>query len=229
MKRDHGAASDEQQFAEWVRQGRLPEVKAGVQQRSVRTAHALLASGLRLLRGRPFDALSVQDICAGAGTTEGAFYGRFDDKRAFFVSMQRITLLRSEQALASFVAEVGGKDVPFERLCRLFVTMTVERYRANVGIYRAALQHADDGAWALFRQLGDTYRRTLVQMLSPHLHHLRDDRRALCVQFAYQVVVGTLVHSTLNDPGPLHLHDDALAAELADVVVRYLAAPTARA
>jgi AcrR family transcriptional regulator len=224
MKAERGGAGDEQQFAQWVREGRLPELRAGVQQRSLRTAHALFASAFRLLRGRPFDALSVQEICAGAGATEGAFYGRFDDKRSFFVAMQRITVLRSEEALAAFVADAAGRDVPFERLCRMFVSMTVERYRANVGIYRAALQHADDGAWTLFRELGDTYRRTLTELLAPHLAHVPAGRRALRTQFAYQIVVGTLVHATLNDPGPLHLDDDALVGELSDVVVRYLSA-----
>lgn len=43
--------------------------------------------------------------------------------------------------------------------------------------------------------------------------------RASQVQFAYQVIAGALVHATLNDPGPLHLNDDALTRELADMIL----------
>jgi AcrR family transcriptional regulator len=220
MKR--AVTEEEQDVESWLRQGKLPEIKASLQQRSVRTACALVQSGFRLVGERAFDALSVQEICAGAGATEGAFYGRFQDKGSFFVVLQRITCLRSEQALAQFLERLRGKDLPFERLCRMVVAMMVERYRANVGIFRAALLHVDEGAWELFRQLGDIYRRGLTGLLAPHLDGVRKELRALRVQFAYQVIVGTLVHATLNDPGPLHLHDDAIVAELSNMLAKYL-------
>jgi AcrR family transcriptional regulator len=220
------APGDEQQFAAWLNEGKLPEIRAVMQQRSVRTAHALVESGFRLLRVRPFDALSIAEICAGAGATEGAFYGRFQDKQSYFVVLQRVTCLRSEQALEAFIGRVVGGRFSFEELCLMFVGMTVERYRMHIGIYRASLQHAAEGAWTLFRQLGDRYRRALVDLLSPHLPHVPVAERAVRVQFAYQIVVGALVHATLNDPGPIHLQDDAMITELSEVVVRYLASRT---
>lgn len=216
------AADGEQEFAAWLQQGRLPQIKTGVQQRSVRTAYALVQSGFDLLRLRAFDALSIEEICATAGATPGAFYGRFADKKSFFQALQAITCLRSEAALEAFVGHVAARSYALDRLCHMIVELTVERYRANVGIFRAALQHADEGAWAPFRRLGDSYRRVLTEILSPHLPHVPKAARATRVQFAYQVIVGTLVHATLNDPGPLHLQDDALTRELADMVLGYL-------
>ena len=224
----HRGVNGEQEFAAWLQQGRLPQIKTGVQQRSVRTAYALVHSGFTLLRSRAFDALSIEEICAAAGATAGAFYGRFDDKKGFFEALQTITCLRSEAALAAFVDRAASHPYSLDKLCHMIVELTVDRYRANIGIFRAALQHADEGAWAPFRRLGDSYRRALAEILSPHLAHVPKAARATRVQFAYQVIVGTLVHATLNDPGPLHLKDDALTRELADMVLGYLSPRAAR-
>jgi AcrR family transcriptional regulator len=217
------AAESEQEFTGWLQQGKLPHIKTGVQQRSARTAYALLQSGFALLRTKSFDALSIEELCATAGATAGAFYGRFDDKQSFFAAMQALTCLRSEAALREFVASVRQGTFTLDEVCRMVVALSVERYRSNLGIYRAALQHAGEGAWAPFRRLGDSYRRALTEILSPHLPRLPKAVAAMRIQFAYQVIVGTLVHATLNDPGPVHLQDDALVDELTAMVLGYLA------
>jgi AcrR family transcriptional regulator len=224
---DDDATRREQEFTAWVKAGRLPEIKLGVQQRSLRTAFALLESGAHLLRERAFDALTIQDICAAAGATEGAFYGRFVDKTTYFAALQRLTSLRSESALRVFLEEARRAPASLEGLCQAVVEMTLRRYRDNLGIYRAALKHSDEGAWEPFRQLGDIYRQALTELLAPLLPHVPAQERPLRIRFAYQVMVGTLVHATLNDPGPLHLHEPRMARELAELLVRYLAADAA--
>ncbi len=221
-KKPDEAARREQEFARWLAEGKVPEIRPGVQQRSVRMAFALLESGSELLRERAFDALSIEEICAGAGATVGAFYGRFEDKKSFFNALQRLTCLRSEAALAGFVLDAGKRKLSLAQLCEMMVGMSVDRYRSNIGIYRAALKHVDEGAWEPFRQLGDVYRRTLTDLLSPYLTHVPPKARSTRIRFAYQVMVGTLVHATLNDPGPVRLQDAAMTQELTEMVVRYL-------
>lgn len=213
------------QFGEWLRQGKLPEIKASVQQRSVKTALALIESGIRLLRLRSFDALSIEEVCAGASTTVGAFYGRFEDKTSFFVSMQRVACLRSELALAELIKTATAESASLEFICHMVVRMSVQRYRSNVGIFRAALQRAHEGAWQLFKQLGDTYRASLTRLLSPHLDHLSSGARKMRIQFAYQAMVATLVHASLNDPGPVHLNEDSMVNELTRLITSYLKSP----
>ncbi|MFX5968707.1 hypothetical protein ABTE68_20085, partial [Acinetobacter baumannii] len=46
------------------------------------------------------------------------------------------------------------------------------------------------------------------------------------IAFGFQVVLGTLVNAILNDPGPLSLHDDELAARLGRVLQQVLEAET---
>jgi len=51
------------------------------QERSRKARAALLASALRLFGARGYEATSIEDISAGAGTAVGAFYQHFRNKR----------------------------------------------------------------------------------------------------------------------------------------------------
>ncbi len=212
-------------FAQWLREGLLPEVKPGVQERSVRTAQALVDAGLRLLEHRVFEAISLEDLCEEAGVTIGAFYGRFEDKKSYFRVLQRVTSLRSQVAFNEFNARIhAAKEPDLQTVCEALTLWIVGRYQTNAGIYRSALRQAADGSWEPFRQLGDMYRKELVALLVPLVTHVDESQRALRVQAAYQMLVGTLVHATLNDPGPLRFQDQAMTRELTRMVLAYLQA-----
>ncbi len=212
-------------FRQWLEQGLLPEVQPSQQQRSIKTALALLKAGETLLMDRSFEALSVEDVCVAAGTTVGGFYGRFENKQAFFVSMQRYSCLRGETMLKAFVAKKTAENASLGEICRELVAMQVKSYRANLGVMRASLQHQESGMWDVFRALGDKQRAVLTRQISPHLVQLPQEQRALRIQFAHQVMIGMLVHATLNNPGPVHLQDESLIQELTTMLTAYLSSP----
>lgn len=57
------------------------------------TREALLRAGAELFAARGLDGPSLDDICAAAGKTRGAFYVHFEDRDAFLVAvMERIGL-----------------------------------------------------------------------------------------------------------------------------------------
>ncbi|HWB76111.1 MAG TPA: TetR/AcrR family transcriptional regulator [Nannocystaceae bacterium] len=57
------------------------------------TRDALLRAGAELFAARGLDGPSLDDICAAAGKTRGAFYVHFEDRDAFLVAvMERIGL-----------------------------------------------------------------------------------------------------------------------------------------
>jgi Bacterial regulatory proteins, tetR family. len=62
----------------WIAEGRLPEIVPTQQDRSLRTTLAMVEAGRSLLRDRSLEDLSVEMVCRAAGTTVGAFYGRFE-------------------------------------------------------------------------------------------------------------------------------------------------------
>lgn len=53
-------------------------------EQSQRTEAAILNTALTLMREKGFDAVTVRDICKGAGITTGAFYHHFRSKEELF-------------------------------------------------------------------------------------------------------------------------------------------------
>ena len=58
-----------------------------MQQRSEETRTKILASAVKLFSARGFRAASVDDICAQAGISKGAFYHHFESKRALVLAL----------------------------------------------------------------------------------------------------------------------------------------------
>jgi AcrR family transcriptional regulator len=58
-----------------------------MQQRSEETRTKIIEAAIKLFSGRGFNASSVDDICAEAGISKGAFYHHFESKRALFLAL----------------------------------------------------------------------------------------------------------------------------------------------
>jgi AcrR family transcriptional regulator len=210
------------ELARWIDEGRLPEVVPTRQERSLRTTLAMLDAGHALLMKGTLEDLSIEQVCQQAGTAVGAFYGRFATKQAFFVAIQRVVSLRSEADLASFIRRHEGNDTTLEEVCLDVASYVVNVFRINLGVLRASLQHTREGMYDVHQTAGDRNRPVFAQQLAPRLKHLPARVRRLRVDFAYLAMVGTLVHTILNDTGPLSLHDDGMTEELARQMRAYL-------
>ncbi len=212
-------------LARWSVEGRLPEMQPAQQGRSLRTAAALLDAGTRLLRDRVLEDLSIEAVCEAAGTTVGAFYGRFQSKVDFFFTMQRVQTMRTENAIEAFIARHPPGQSSIEALCADIVRETIRNFRSNLGVMRASLQHTREGMWKVIKESGDRYRAMLVGLLGPYLEHLPPADRRLRILFAYQALAGVLVHAVLIDPGPLSLNDERIEEELLRLTNAYLRQP----
>ena len=58
-----------------------------MQQRSEETRSKIIESAIKLFSSRGFNAASVDDICADAGISKGAFYHHFESKQALFLAL----------------------------------------------------------------------------------------------------------------------------------------------
>lgn len=218
----HTDALDE--LADWMTKGLLPELTTTRQRRSLQNALAMLDAGRRLLETRSLEELSVEAVCQEAGTTVGAFYGRFESKLAFFVTMQRLQTLRSRVAIEAFIQRYAATR-ELSVLCTALVELTVDNFRENTGVLRASLQHTREGMWDVFKESGDRYRKLMEDKFAPAMPDMEPPARRLRILFAYQALAGILVHAVLNDPGPLSLNDPLLTPELVQLILPYLAAP----
>lgn len=206
----------------WSEAGQLPELTASRQERGMRAALAMLDAGIVLLRDRSLDALSVEAICQQAEATVGAFYARFESKRAYFLTIERVICLRAKVRLERFTEVLMLGDPDIDAFCDELVRNTVDGFRRNSGVFCAALLHSDEGMWTLFQQAGDDYRRVLGERLSPLLANVPRVHRGLRIQFAFTTLIGTLIHILLNKPGPLGLDDPKLIKELQRLLAQYL-------
>jgi len=208
----------------WASQGCLPEMRPSRQKRSASTAAALIDAGRKLLHDRSLEDLSIEAVCASAKTTVGAFYGRFEDKQHFFLTLQRVQTMRTEQSIRDFVARHPPGASSLDALCLDIVDEAIGNFRSNLGVMRASLQHSKEGMWEVIKKSGDRYRVILVELLSPYLSSVPPGERRLRILFAYQALAGVLVHAVLNNPGPLALEDDQIRDELFRLVKAYLLA-----
>jgi AcrR family transcriptional regulator len=58
-----------------------------MQKRSEETRSKLMESSIKLFSTKGFNAASVDDICAEAGVSKGAFYHHFESKQALFLAL----------------------------------------------------------------------------------------------------------------------------------------------
>ncbi len=70
-----------------------------MQKRSENTRARLLDCALKEFAERGYDATSVDDICAAAGVSKGAFYHHFESKQALFLSLLNTWLRSIDQGL----------------------------------------------------------------------------------------------------------------------------------
>lgn len=117
-------------------------VKPARQKRAEETRDKLVAALEKLLRDKPFDAISVAEIAKRAGLSVGAVYRRFENKDAFIPVLMDIYKAR----LLAHFGEAGGPSIdPSEGLrsaLRQLTTQSWEFLSQEAPILRAAHLHS---------------------------------------------------------------------------------------
>jgi len=188
--------------------------------RGQRTTDALLQSGRRLLRARPLEGVTIQDVCARAHVTTGAFYARFDGKESFFRAVQAMALDDTRRSSVR----------TFQRLeaapsLEAAVHMLARNARRSIirieGVLRATVAQ-QAGGWDPFRQ----HARDVSQRLVPHLTALSglppSPALSARILFAMQFMTSTLVNAALNDPGPLSISNQQMDDNLTRAFCLYV-------
>ncbi len=70
-----------------------------MQRRSEETKSKILEASVKLFSARGFNAASVDDICAEAGVSKGAFYHHFESKQALFLALLDLWLQTIDQTI----------------------------------------------------------------------------------------------------------------------------------
>lgn len=184
------------------RKADLRWVKTPLQSRSHRTLQSILDATVSLLEDKDFDQLGVNDIVQEAGTSVGAFYGRFRSKEDVLRLLRERDLAESIATVTEVLAPERWETTSLESLLREIVAFSVENSMRPLGLRRAFLQrtmHDEDfRAWAIE---GVT---ATIDLLEGLLEERREefgypDPRG-AAEMLFQILVATMNHHVMLAP-----------------------------
>ena len=181
------------------------------QSRSMKTYDALIRTGFNLLKKHDFDSITVAQLSQSAGYSVGAFYARFRSKDEFFDAMIAHHLENRVTALDHLLS-TAHKDVLFDEL----IKEMVHYLWINRNFWRAALVRnmRDPEFWAPVRQSGHDLANRIIGIISEQANRPLTDLEETNVRFGFQITLGTINNTIINQPGPIFMNQRLFAEEL---------------
>ncbi|MFC4520847.1 TetR/AcrR family transcriptional regulator [Cupriavidus pinatubonensis] len=194
--------------------------------RAGRTTEALLQAGRELLRERPLDSITNQEICAAAHVTTGAFYGRFQSKQAFFEALQAVMAEDIDTRMAACLAMVEASDGDLQAGVRALLSEVRRGALRHQGVLRATIMEINGKAWQGVKQRRAGFVERAVPVLEALYAEGQGDPDALRrrIRIAFQFAIGSIINAILNNPGPLRLSSAEFDEELTRAFCAYLRA-----
>jgi AcrR family transcriptional regulator len=209
-------AADSQSI-DWLAVRDLPGILPTQQRRSQETTVALLEAAAVMLRERSLDELSIEDLCKRVGVTIGAFYGRFENKDAFFSALMSLAASRALAAVRAAVADEDDVGTGLEEACRRVVEVAVDVVRRNVGVVRAASQYESifPERWGTIRATGGAMVDLAMPLLLARMGRGRVTAKTRSIGFSFQMMFGTLLNAVQHKPKLVSLDEPEMVDRLA--------------
>ncbi len=204
------------QSIDWVAVRDLPGILPTQQRRSQETTVALLEAAAVMLRERSLDELSIEDLCKRVGVTIGAFYGRFENRDAFFSALMSLAATKALAAVRAAVADEDNPGTGLEEACRRIVEVAVNVVRRNVGVVRAASQYESiyPERWGTIRTTGSAMVDLAKPLLLARMGRGRVAAKERSIGFAFQMMFGTLINAVLHKPKLVSLDEPEMIDRL---------------
>jgi AcrR family transcriptional regulator len=201
------------------------------QERSRRTLERLVEAAQSLIAERELEDISVPAICARAGVSTGAFYGRFDSKDAFIEYVFQRRLKDRGAELAREFADPRWEQATATELIAAFIQELIKGVRRNPPLMRAldtrgrtrtVRPELREAGAESFRHLSTMVARLLAAKTGQRPAEL--ERR---VMFLFELTVAVATNRiayegrTFVDP-VYRVSDQALLAELTRIGRAYL-------
>lgn len=199
------------------------------QARARRTLDRLLDAARTLLARARFEDLAVRDLVEASGTSIGAFYSRFSDKRALLDHLDIQQTARALTLWTAFFDRPRWRTAPPADLVGAFVVAAVRAHRQNAGLLRATFFHVrttdDPDFRARARRVDQLVRRRLSGLLLARRAELGHPLPERAIPFALLVTAAAIREAVLFEDlrlNPGELPDDRLATELAGAFCAYV-------
>lgn len=184
--------------------------------RTAATASAILESARQLFTARGFDAVSIDDIAAGAGVAKGGLYHHFRSKQEIFEAV--LDAVQAELAMEIETRIAGNKGPRTPRTIATNVLVYLQA-ATQEGLRRLILV---DGpvvlGWERWRQIDD--RHFMASIKSGIEAIMPPGTKAAEVESATQLIAGAVMEAALasgaadDPPAAARLHCRMLEAML---------------
>lgn len=212
-----------------LRSGDPARARPVKQSRSEKTRDALLQTGTALLATGGFDAVSIAQIAAASGCSVGAFYQRFQHKKAFFEFLldrvvEQVTLQTQQTLTADSTAALN-----LQQTIQACVRHQIGIVRAHEGLIRAALAYSMNGSddWQPIGNVGAWLNAHYIQLIMAKSRQRDKAAAKKRVLIGLHVISGHLINVISHASTVLPLHDPELPFWLSRMVASCMQAPSA--
>jgi AcrR family transcriptional regulator len=181
------------------------------QDRSKKTYDTLVKTCFKLLKKQDFNSITVADLAKSAGYSVGAFYARFRSKDEFFDAMIAYHFENRGEALARIFS-----IFPNNKLIDELIKDIILYFSVNQNFWRAALVRSmrDPDFWTPIRQSGHNVATKVIERLSEQAGRSLTEEEETNLRFAFQITLGTINNSIINQPGPIFMNQQLFIEKL---------------
>ncbi len=181
------------------------------QERGQLTHDRLIATGFRMLELTDLQEISIAELTREAGYSVGAFYSRFRSKDEFFdalIAKHLETRTRTQVYLFATLAT----DVLISEMIHNVVTY----YWDHRKFWRAVLVRSvrDSAFWEPIRKHGHEFAGRFIERLTKEIGRSLSEKEESNIAFAFQVTLGTINSTLINQHGPIFMGQKLFIEEL---------------
>ena len=198
------------------------------QTRSRETMKLILEAAAQILEEKNFEELTIAEVVQKAGTSVGAFYGRFKDKEALLQTLDEQFFETFEAAVRAVLAPQNWEGKSISSIVREVTRLVVNTYSKEKGVLRslnlksrltrdASFKKREQSAWA------DLYPQFQQALLSNRQAITHPDP-LLAIRLGFQQLFYGAREILLWEPfrEPVHYTNEELITELTRAYLAYL-------
>jgi len=200
------------------------------QARSRETMNQMLDAAAQILEIKTFEDLTIAEVVEKAGTSVGAFYGRFRDKDGLLQALDERFFQEFERAFGELVSQPGFAQRPISFIIRNTAAFLADQYSRNQGLMRSlnlkARLYGDSNFKERERRAWNELFPKLREILLAHRAEIRHPNPSLAIELGCKQMFYAMREIMLWEPlRESRLYEtDALIAELSRACLAYLEA-----
>ncbi len=198
------------------------------QARSRETMTQILDAAAQILESKTFEELTLAEVVQQAGTSVGAFYGRFKDKEGLLHALDERFFEEFEAGIRALLTQPGWSQAPLAQIVRDVARFLAETYQRQRGLLRSlnlkARLHGDSRFKEREQRAWDELFPQLQDILLQRQDEIRHPNPALATYLGFQQLFFALREILLWEPlhGGRTYQMDELIDELSRAYLAYL-------